>query len=207
MTVPGKVRVPGTFNVIGGPNAAGGGKGEIADGAVVDLGVLAPGEFRFLRFHADSLAGIDTPTFVHIFEDTTPPANGFSILLSRASREKVIERNLLELAGLLKRVAELDHNREATRHAERTTEAFRKPTEESFHEYLKINRTGISSITAAHLHLAKSPADIFGVTDAEKNLWKAAAEHNTDQALLALTELIERLDAQITSETRKAAKH
>ena len=207
VTVPGKVRIPGTFNVIGGPKGADGGKGEIADGAVLDLGVLAPGEFRFVRFHADSLAGIDTPTFVHIFEDTTPPANGFSILLRRASTEKVIERNLLELAGLLKRVAELDHNGEATRHAERAMETFRKPTEESFAEFLEINRTGISSITAAHLRLAKSTRDIFGVTDAEKDLWKAAAERNTGQALLALTELIERLDAQITSETRKAAKH
>jgi hypothetical protein len=87
MTVPGKVRVPGTFNVIGGPNAAGGGKGEIADGAVVDLGVLAPGEFRFLRFHADSLAGIDTPlSFTFLKTPRLPPT--VSVSCSVVHREK-----------------------------------------------------------------------------------------------------------------------
>jgi len=193
MTIPGDVRISGTFDVIGKS------EGKIANNAVVDLGVLAPGEIRFLRFHADSLSGIDKPTMIHVFEDTTPPANGFSILLHRESVEKVARRNLKELAGLLERLAEIDRNHESKGHARLALETSRAATEKNFVSFLKANRTNLTAVTRAHTLRAKNK-DTFGVAAAERDLWKAVELGKIELAELALTEFIERLDAQITAE-------
>jgi hypothetical protein len=195
MSIPGEVRIAGTFDVIGKS------EGKIANGSVIDLGVLAPGETRFLRFHADSLRGVDKPTPIHIFEDTTPPANGFTILLHRESAEKVAKRNLKELAGLLQRLADVDRTYEAKEHARLSLEASHTATEKTFISFLKENRSKISAVTAGHMRRAKSK-DTFGVADAERDLWKAVEQGKIELAELALTELIERLDAQITAEIR-----
>jgi hypothetical protein len=195
MSIPGDVRISGTFDVVGRT------EGKIANGAVVDLGVLAPGEIRFLRFHADSLSGINKPTMVHIFEDTTPPANGFSILLHRESVEKVARRNLKELAGLLERLAVVDRNNESKEHARLTLETSHATTEKTFISFLKANRNKLTAATRGHMRLARSK-DTFGVAAAESDLWKAVELGRVELAELALTELIERLDAQITAEVR-----
>jgi hypothetical protein len=195
MSIPGDVRISGTFDVIGGTKA------KITNDSRIDLGVLAPGEIRFLRVHADSLDGVDKPTPVHVFEDTTPPANGFSILLHRESIEKVVARNLKELAGLLERLAEVDRNILAKRHAKLALEASPQANEKSFLTFLKTNRNDLSAITTGHMRKTGGK-DTFGVRAAERDLWKALEQNKSDLAALALTELIERLDAQVTAEIK-----
>jgi hypothetical protein len=195
MTIPNEARIAGTFDVIGRT------EGKIANNSVVDLGVLAPGEIRFVRFHANSLQGIDKPTPIHIFEDTTPPANGFTILLHRESVEKVARRNLKELAGLLERLAEVDRAPDAKAHARRALEASREVTDKTFVSFLKESRNSLSKVTSGHMRRAGNK-DTFGVAEAERDLWKAVEEDKIELAQLALTELIERLDAQITAEVR-----
>ena len=44
--------------------------------------------------------------------------------------------------------------------------------------------------------------DTFDVSAAERDLWKALEQDKIDLAVLALTELIERLDAQLTAEIK-----
>ncbi len=198
ISVPRDVHIAGTFDVIGGA------KTEIANDARINLGVLAPGEARFLRFHAASLGGIDKPTPLHVFEDTEPPANGFSILLHREPIEKVARRNLRELAGLLARLAEIDRNPAPRKQSELALRASLKADKFTYTAFLRSNRKYLSEIIAGHMRQARGE-DRFGVAAAEKELWSALEQNNIDRAALAQTELIERLDAHITAAIRAKA--
>ena len=104
VSVPQDVQIDGAFEVVGGQRV------KVTNNARLEIGNLAPGEVRWLRFSATTLFGIKTPTPVHVFEDTNPPANGFTILLHQAPIEQVARRNLIELAGVLGRIAEYEQS-------------------------------------------------------------------------------------------------
>ena len=200
ITVPEGVRVPGTVDIIGGKST------EIGNNTRIDAGVLAPGEFRYLRLHINSLAGMDKPTPIEIFEDTNPPANGFTILLHRDSAEKVQRRALLDFAGVMLRLAEIEKNAPAKRQAELALRESKKDEYTDYQAYLSSNRKAITGIIAEHLRRAKG-GDPFGVAQAERELWSAVEQKNADLAAAAQTALVERLDAHLTARLRVKGRY
>lgn len=192
ISVPQGVKIPGLFDVLGG-NQAG-----IVDGARLDLGEMAAGETRWLRFHATSLAGFDGPVPVHVFEDTDPPANGFTIWLHRESVATVARRNLAAFAGVLSRLAEIEHDGRAGKLAELTLRESQEADGDTYAGYLSKHRTAIGRIVARHLRAAGGDPR-FEIGPAAEELWRALADGNVEAAAAANTALIERLDAHLTA--------
>jgi hypothetical protein len=190
--VPQGVRISGMIDVVGGR------KSEITNDARIEIGELAPGEVRWLRFRATSLAGIDKPTPIDLFEDTNPPANGFTILLHRDSLEKVARRNLVNFADVLSRLAQIENNALAKKQAQLALHASIKPSKATYAAYLLKNRVAIREIIAAHRRWSRGK-DLFDIEAATKDLWSAIDQKNVDLAAVANTALIERLDAHLTA--------
>ncbi len=201
ISVPEGVQIPGTVEVIGGKST------QIVNNGRIDMGVLAPGEYRYLRVRVTSLAGMDKPTPIDIFEDTKPPANGFTLLLHRDSTENVQRRTLLDFAGVMLRVAEIDENSSAKKQAELALHQSEKKENIDYEAYLASNRTAITEIITEHLRRSGG-GDPFGIAAAERELWSAVDEKNSDRAAAAQTALTERLDAQLTAQLHaKSWKH
>ena len=192
ITLPEGVRIPGNVEVIGGKTS------EIVNNGRIDMGVLAPGEYRFLRLRVTSLANVDKPVPIDIFEDTKPPANGFTLLLRRDSAQNVQRRTLLNLAGVMLRLAEVEKNEAAKKQGELALHESKRKDEVAYARYLTDNRTTITGIVSQHLRRSKA-ADLFGVAAAEKELWSAVQQKNLDGAAAALIALTERLDAHLTA--------
>ncbi|MFL6292886.1 MAG: WD40/YVTN/BNR-like repeat-containing protein [Thermoanaerobaculia bacterium] len=196
ISVPQGVRISGLFEVLGGNEA--GVSARALDGARLDLGQMAAGETRWLRFHATSLAGLDGPVPVHVFEDTDPPSNGFTIWLHRESVATVARRNLATLAGVLLRLAEIEDDAQAERLAGLTLRESREADGNTYAAYLSEHRAEIGRIVARHLRAAAGD-ERFGIGAAAEDLWSALADGNVEAAAAANTALIERLDAHLTA--------
>ena len=199
--VPPNTSLTGAFDVIGGRESK---TIKITSDARVEVGKLAPREVRWLRFRATSLAEIDKSTPIDVFEDTNPPANGFTILLHRDSLENVARRNLLGLNGVLSRLAQIEENAAAKKQAELAFRASKDVSKASYAAFLSENRAGISEITVKHMQTSPGK-DQFEIGIAAKQLWSALDEKNIERAASANTALIERLDAHLTALWR--AKH
>jgi hypothetical protein len=199
VSVPREVQIDGTFEVIGGR------KVKATNDARIEIGNLAPGEIRWLRFRATSLGGIKTPTPVHVFEDTNPPANGFTILLHEAPIEQVARHNLIELAGVLLRIAEYEQSPLARKESELALRASHDASQSTYAAFLSENRSPITEIITQHLYRMKE-RDRFGIRAAAKELWSALEQKNVDEAAAANTSLVERLDAQLTADMRRKGK-
>ncbi|MBI3714507.1 MAG: hypothetical protein HY255_00755, partial [Betaproteobacteria bacterium] len=189
--LPPGVKIKGTFHVIGGATF------EIADGMRIDMGKLAPGEARWLRFHASSLVDVDKPVPIEVFEDTDPPANGFVILLHRDSIENVAKRNLIDLASVMSRLAKIEKNAAANALAVSALRAAKNAGRQSYLAYLQANRTGIGQILAAHFRTSKQK-DAFDILAAANAMGQAVLKKDADLAATTHTALIERLDAHLT---------
>jgi hypothetical protein len=192
VAVPKEVRVSGLFDVIGGRKA------EIGNEARIEIGELAPGEIRWLRLRVTSLAGLDRPVPIDVFEDTDPPANGFTILLRRDSIENVARRNLATLAGVLRRLAAIENSPAAKRQAELALRASARASKDDYASYLAKNRAALREILAGHLRKGRG-ADPFEIGAAADGIWKALGSKDLEHAAAAHTALIERLDAHLTA--------
>jgi hypothetical protein len=197
--IPRDVRIAGVVEVIGGQ------KSEITDDTRLNLGKLAPHEIRWLRFRATSLTGLDKPVAIDVFEDTDPPANGFTILLHRESLDKVAKRNLIDLAGVLSRLAQIERSVLAKQQAELALRASRKASPTTYAAYLSRNRADLSKIIAGHLRYSRGD-DPFQIAEAVKRIWSSKYQKNLDGAAAANTALIERLDAHLTALLRAKGK-
>jgi hypothetical protein len=195
--VPEDVKVEGTFDIIGGEKVAGVPTIPISNGTRIPLGVLAPGEIRWLRFHATSLAGISKPTPIDIFEDNNRPSNGFTILLERQSVEVVAHQDLIQFASVLLRLAELEKSAAAAEQSKFAMAASRAGTEAEYLAYLFRNRAAITAIIAVHLKRS-DPADAFGINAALSQLWSALTANNANEATAANAAVTERLDADLS---------
>ena len=189
--LPPGVRIAGTLNVIGGE------KFDIRDGGKITIGELAPDERRWLRFHAANLKGVDRPTPIDIFEATDPPANGFTILLHRASFEDVARRRLVDFAGVFGRLARIEKSEDAGELAKEAQESARKVTGLRFTDFLSDNRNEIQEVLSRHLKKSKD-ADQFEIGAAASELWNAVKSNNQDLAATFLGAVTERLDAHLT---------
>jgi hypothetical protein len=158
---------------------------------------MAPGEMRWLRFHATSLASISKPTPIDIFEDNNPPSNGFTILLERQSVEVVAHQDLVQFASVLLRLAELEKSAAAAEQSKLALAASRAGTEAEYLTYLSRNRAAITSIIAVHLKRS-DPADAFDIQAALNQLWTALTGKNANEATAANTAVTERLDADLS---------
>jgi hypothetical protein len=195
--VPEAVKVQGTFDIVGGEKVAGVPAISISNGTRISLGVMAPGEMRWLRFHATSLASISKPTPIDIFEDNNPPSNGFTILLERQSVEVVAHQDLVQFASVLLRLAELEKSAAAAEQSKLALAASRAGTEAEYLTYLSRNRASITSIIAVHLKRS-DPADTFDIQAALNQLWTALTGKNANEATAANTAVTERLDADLS---------
>lgn len=192
VTVPKGVRISGLFDVIGGR------KTEIDNETRIEVGEVAPGGIRWLRFHASSLAGLDRPVPIDVFEDTNPPANGFTILLRRDSLDHVARRNLTTFAGVLRRLAQIENSAAARRQADLALRATVRVERVDYAGYLTKNRAAIREILTGHLRRARG-SDPFEIGAAADELWKSLDRRDLEHAAAANTALIERLDAHLTA--------
>jgi hypothetical protein len=200
VSMPKDVQIDGTFEVIGGKQ-----KVKATNDARIEIGNLAPREIRWLRFRATGLAAAKTPTAVHVFEDTDPPANGFTIRLHAEPIETVARRNLIELAGVLARVAQYEKSPLANKEAELALKASYEASETVYAAFLSENRPAIAEIIAQHLRRMKE-GDRFGIGEAATDLANALEQKNIDAAAAANISLVERLDAQLTAAMRQGGK-
>jgi hypothetical protein len=199
IAVPPGIRLPGIIDVIGGRSF------EIANNTQLDLGQLAPGEARWLRFRSTNLTGIDKQTPIDVFEDTNPPANGFTILLKRDSPEKVAKRNLIDFAGVLTRLAELEDNPIAKEQAKRAIRASDHPSKATYASYLSRNRAAIRKIIARHLRDLREK-DNFEIGAATEEMWQVLDQKKIDRTAASHRALIERIDAHLSSLLRNIGK-
>jgi hypothetical protein len=152
--VPEDVKVEGTFDIIGGEKVAGVPTISISNRTRIPLGVLAPGEIRWLRFHATSLASISKPTPID----------------ERQSVEVVAHQDLIQFSSVLLRLAELEKSAAAAEQSKLALAASRADTEAEYLTYLSRNRAAITSIIAVHLKRS-DPADAFDIKAALNQLW------------------------------------
>lgn len=190
--LPRGVRLSGVAGPVGGKGV------EIADGSRVFVGDLAPGEARWLRLRFTSLAGVDAPTLVDVFEDTDPPANGFTILLHRDSLANVTRRNLIDFAGVLSRVAAIEGDAAAARLSQVTLQEAARASRTECGGYLAANRVAIRRIVAAHLRAARGH-DPFEIKPALAALFAAADQANCNRAAAEQAALTERLNAHLSA--------
>src|SRR5262249_7935446 len=199
VSVPQDVQIDGALEVVGGQRV------KVTNNARIEIGNLAPGEVRWLRFGATSLAGIKTPIPIHVFEDTNPPANGFTILLREGPIEEVARRNLAEFAGVLGRIAEHEQSPLAKQVSELALRASHDASQASYAGFLSENRSAITEIIAQHLRRMKD-GDRFEIRTATSKLWSSLEKKNVDAAAAASTSLVERLDGQLTAAMRPKGK-
>jgi hypothetical protein len=192
-----RVKLPPGIPIQGSVDVIGGKKYDISDGGKIAMGELAPGERRWVRLHFTTLAGIDQPSAVDIFEDTNPPANGFTVLLHRSSFENVAHRNLVELAGVLERLNRIERSEDAGELAKKTVSVSRNANEDRFEDFLSDNHHEIQEVLAKHLQRRKGE-DPFEINAAAKELWRALEDKNLDVAVTQLGALTERLDAHLS---------
>ena len=134
-----------------------------------------------------------------MFEDTDPPANGFTILLHQEPIEQVARRNLIELAGVLSRLAEFRQRPASRDLSELARRAASDASPDTYAAFLAENRSAITELIIQY-------GDRFGIGAAAKELWSALERKNMDEAAAANTSLIERLDAQLTADMRPTGK-
>jgi hypothetical protein len=190
------VKLDATVEVIGGKSDT------LKNDLVVETPVLAPGANTWLRFHAASLADLKEPIRIDVFEDTNPPANGFSILLRNLPSEEAARRNLLELAGVFRRLSSIEQNPSSEKLAQ---EAIHVAAEADGSSYLKFqlgNASALDEIIGRHLRRVQD-ADVFKIGEALRTLRTAVAADNADAAIAAGVALVERLDADVTAGLRR----
>jgi hypothetical protein len=198
--VPPQVRISGTLEVIGGK------KFGIANNTVIPIGEMAPGEIRWVRLSISKLSGVDKPTPITIYEDTNPPANGFTVLLRRDTFENVARRNLAFLADVLLRLAQVENSTAAKEQAELARRASLDANAKTYADFLSANRVAIGEIVSAHLKFAGGQ-DPLGVKAALDALSKAIDQKKTDLSTGAQAAIAERLDAQMTALLRARDAH
>jgi len=189
--LPPGVSIDGNFEIIGGKTL------EVGQETRIEIGALEPGELRWLRFRATSLAEVDKPISIHVMEDTDPPANGYTILLRRDSIENVARRNLTNFGGVLLRLGEIEKNISAQEQGKLALRAVENVSKDAYAEYLASNRKAIGNILSEHIRAA-GDNDQFEIWAAADDLWSAIEERNINRAAAANTALIERLDADLT---------
>ena len=189
INVPHGVAISGTVNVIGGETS------KIANGGRIVIGKLAPGETRWVRFRFNTLA--ERPAPIDVFEDTDPPANGFTILLRRGSLEDVVRRNLLDFAGVLSRLARIQNSASAKGQAEIALLVSKDVSKAAYDNFLSSNHTAIEQIINAHIASAKGK-DPFEIEAAAKDLQRAIDQKDFALAASAQIALTERLNAHLT---------
>ncbi len=199
-----RVSLPKDGALDGEISVLGGRRSKLVDDARLDLGVLAPGERRWVRLSAANLANVKTPIAVDVFEDTKPPANGFTVRLRGAPFAEVARRNLLDLAGVLGRIAEVERLAEAKPAAGAARRAADRG-DGAYIEFFVANREALAAIVAKHLRRMPG-ADGFEVAAAAKDLAGAVDKKDADQIARAVNALIERLDAQITEALRRSGR-
>lgn len=192
---PPNVRISGVVDTIGGTST------QITNDNRIVIGELEPGEVRWLRFQFASLVGVDQPTPIDIFEDSQPPANGFTILLHRDSIEHVMRRNLLNLASVLARLAEVENNALAKKQGDVALQASTEVGKTFCMDCLSPDPAAIKQMMAAHLRSAKG--DPFGIEVTAREFSSAVDERNVYHSAALLTALIERLDAHLTMLVRE----
>ena len=195
MSLPEAGSINGSVDVIGGPTL------KLANNATLDLGPLKPKEVRWLRFRASGLA--QTPVPLNVFEDTQPPANGFTILFRSGSIEQVGHRNLIELAGVLGRVGELERYPGAKQVAEASLQAAKDVSAASYVSFFTEHSRAIGDILEQHLRQSKQ-GDIFAIRTAFAALGKAVEQKKAEDVAAQSNALVERLDAQLTAMVRKS---
>ena len=197
MVLPRDARVKGIVDVIGGHSV------EIANDGAIFVGELRPGEARWVRFRFTSLADVDKPIPVSIFEDSKDrPSNGFTILLHRRRFEEVAQRNMLAFANVLTRLAQLENNGLAKEVAAATLRISSQVNKDSYAEYFRTYRDRIKEIVAAHMR-STDRTDPFDLVAALNDLAKALDAKNMEAAALAQTEIAERLDAHLSMLVRQ----
>jgi hypothetical protein len=197
IVLPRDARVKGIVDVIGGHSV------EIANDGAIFVGELRPGEARWVRFRFTSLADVDKPIPVSIFEDSKDrPSNGFTILLHRRRFEEVAQRNMLAFANVLTRLAQLENNGLAKEVAAATLRISSQVNKDSYAEYFRTYRDRIKEIVAAHMR-STDRTDPFDLVAALNDLAKALDAKNMEAAALAQTEIAERLDAHLSMLVRQ----
>jgi hypothetical protein len=189
--VPPGTEIEGVFEIIGGKQF------KITNDSRIELGKLAPHEVRWVRFRAADLGRIEKPIPIDVFEDTSPPANGFTILLHRDSIENVAHRNLIDLAGVLFRLAKIEESEAAKKLADLSLRASKDPATASYRSFFAENRDSLNDVITKHLRLSATK-DQFQIGDAVKQLWEAIGRADLEHAAAANTALVERLDADLT---------
>jgi hypothetical protein len=193
-----RVKVPPHIRVSGSLEVMGGRKFKIANGSAFAVGDLAPGEIRWLRTDFSNLTGINYPTLITVYEDTSPPANGFSILLRRESLENVARRNLGNFADVLLRLAQIENSRLAREQSELARRASQHADPKTYAEFLSVNRQAIREIVSAHLRFANGQ-DPLGIETALKALSKSIDHRMIERSAAAQNAIAERLDAHLTA--------
>jgi hypothetical protein len=190
--VPPQIRISGTVEVIGGK------KFKIANNTAIPIGEVAPGEIRWVRISVSSLSGIDKPTPITIYEDTNPPANGFTVLVRRDTLENVARRDLTFLADVLLRLAQIENSTAAKEQAELARRASLDANSKTYADFLTANRSAIGELVSAHLSFAGGQ-DPLGVKAALDALSKSIDQKKVDLSIAAQAAIAERLDAHITA--------
>jgi hypothetical protein len=198
--VPPQIHISGTLEVIGGK------KLKIADNTAITIVEMAPGEIRWVRLSFSKLSGVDKPTPITIYEDTNPPANGFTVLLRRDTAENVARRNLAFLADVLLRLAQIENSPTAKEQAELARRASLDANPKTYADFLSASRPAIGEIVSAHLKFA-SGQDPLGVRAALDALSKSIDQKKTELSSAAQAAIAERLDAHLTALQRARDTH
>ena len=189
--LPPGVRLRGTVDVIGGK------KSEVVNDGLVEVGRLAPGERRWVRFRLTSFAGLGKPIPLDVFDDAQPPTNGFTLLLRRTSFENAARRTLLDFASVLTRLAQVQNSTTAKELANAALGLSKNVSTSAYADHLAARVGAIRQMVAAHLRWAKG-GDPFEIDPVATALVRESVLKNVERAARAQTALAERLDAHLT---------
>lgn len=198
ITTRGEGALAGVVTVVGGRPVA------LQRETRVDVGVLAPGETRWLQFRATSMPPLGRPVTVDFADADAAGGGGFSIQVTRAPIEVVAPRNFLAFTDVLTRTAALENSALAKREAAAArglSANGNRITPARYVSYLAAHRSAIKALVVAHLGAAKG-ADPFDLAGAVKALDRALGNGRSDAVAAAQNALTERLDAHLTMQVR-----
>jgi len=166
--------------------------------AVIDTGILKPGEVRWLRVHVAGLKNLARPVPIFVFDETMRLGGGFTILVHPDRPDRVIARNLAQFRNVLLRITKTEGNPEAGQIAALTAKLSKAPSAAAYLDFLGQIQQALGRIGNSHLQKV-GPGDAFHVRAAMADLSAAIAAKNIDRATAAQMAMTERLDAGVTS--------
>ncbi|HSP13563.1 MAG TPA: hypothetical protein VLV78_02295 [Thermoanaerobaculia bacterium] len=190
--------ITGVIEEIGGHGA----RAELAREGRLNLGIMQPGEVRWVRLHVNGTPEGEPVLIDFFLGDDKQPGNGFTIRSRRAPLDAVGAQNLKEYMSVMDRLAEVERNPLAKKEADaarRLAPADAKSVDEQkYFAFLRDHARTMRNIITKFA----SQDDPTGLREAQTHLTKAISAKNRDDAALAHKELLERLDAGITMRVR-----